>query len=738
MHLVKWIRKNMGKLMAVFVIVIMIAFIMPSLLSQLSRPRSTGLKAAMYTYDDGKKITAQDLQQASAELQVLRQLMVDRLLPQLQDIRSILIGQLIFPESENAALVSDELKNAAMQSGLRINPTTIDDFFKQSRGRAELFFILLRSQAEKAGIVITTQTAAETLKRIIPQMTNNQIDAATMIANISRSSGMSDDQILRTFADVLTIMAYSRIVTDTENVTTAQLENTFARINERIDVNFVQFSADDFTEKVSQPSEEQITAQFEKFKNELPGVITKENPVGFGYKLTPRVAFDYMIIKVADLKKNVAPPTEEEVEEFYRQNLERPPITTEVPEDPNDPNSKTIKKQKSYAEVADMIKKGLYTRKVNAQGTKILAQAIEQTDSGFEGLDLEKTNLETLKAKAGDYQAVAQNISKEYNVKVYSGRTSLLTAADIQSDMQISQLAMTGQSRMPTRLVKLIFAVNELGDEGTKVGPFEPAAPKMFVSVGPLSDMTGDLIAIVRVVDAAKSQPAESVNFAYDKNLPKIDDANSEDDRFVLKKAVIEDCKKLAAAEIADKAAGEFFEALKTQKWDTALAKINEEYGKKNPLDPNAKTFDVRTMNSMKRISAMDIELTKMRVAGMMGAESVVDQSIIYGKLVDAFFDKYQQMQKNKQQPPVVLKFDPKLSTYVIKDIKVDSPGTIEEFDEVRQQIALQEDFIDSQSAAFKFLMPDNITARSNLKQSEPEREKAEDANDANDANGAK
>jgi hypothetical protein len=570
-------------------------------------------------------------------------------------------------------------------------------------------------------------------------MTNNQVDAATLVKNVSQSTGMSDEQILKAFADVLTIMTYSGIVTDTENVTMSQLENTFARINEKIDVNFVQFSADDFTEKVPAPTEAQITGQFEKFKNDMPNTFTKENPVGFGYKLPPRVALDYMIIRVADLKKNVAPPTEEEVEEYYRQNLERPPITTEVPQDPNDPNSKTIKKQKSYAEVADMIKKGLYTRKVNAQGTKILSQAIDQSDAGFEGMDLVKANVEDLRSKAGDYKAIAESISNEYKIKVYSGRTSLLTASDIQSDPDLGQLAMQGQSRMPTRLIKLVFAVKQLGDEGTKIGPFEPLAPRMFVSVGPLSDMSGDLIAIVRVVNVAKSQAPDSVNFSYVKDLPNISEPNAAKDKFVLKDQVVEDCKKLAAAEIADKAAKEFLEIVKTQKWDAALAKINSEYGKKNPLDPNAKTFDVRNMNNMKRISAMDIEMTKMRVSGLMGAESIVNQSVVYSKLVDAFFDKYAQMKADKQQPPVILEFDPKLSLYVIKDIKIQSPGTDEEFEKIRQQLAWQEDFIDTQSAAFTFLMPDNITARSNLKTIEPEKTaEANEANEVNDANGAK
>lgn len=733
MHLVKWIRKNMGKLMAIFVIVIMIAFIMPSLLNELAKPRYGGKSRAMYTYADGKAITAQDLQHAAVQLQALRGLMVDRLLPALGDLRSVLLGQLLFPESENAAMVSDELKNAVMQSGLRINPADIDEFFKQSRGRAELFFILLRSQAENAGCAVTPEMAGNTLKSVIPQMTNNQVDAAALVKNIAAATGMSDEQILKSFADVLTILAYSRVVTDTENVTISQLENTYARMNERMDVNFVQFAAADFEDKVPQPTDAQITGQFEKFKNAVPGVITEENPVGFGYKLPPRVALDYMIIKIDDVKKNVAQPTEEEVEEFYRQNLDRPPITIEVQQDPNDPNSKTIKKQRPYAEVADMIRKGLYARKVNAQGTKILSQAIEQADRGFETADFEKTSLETLRAKAGDYNAVAEAVSKEHNVKVYTGRTALLTAADIQAGSDLSRLMITGQSRTPTRLVKLVFAVSALGEQAGKLGPFEPPAPKMFVSTGPFSDMAGEIMAIVRVVDAAKSQTPDSIEFGYVKKLPNVREPNAAEDKFVLKDDVIKDCKELAAAQIAEKAAKEFFETAQKDGWNTALEKINAQYGKKNTADPNAKTFDTRSMNNVKRVSAMDIELTKLRVAGMTGAEGIVDQSVMYGKLIDAFFAKYQQIQTGNEQLPAILEFPPKLSVYVISSIKADGPGTVEEFSKIRQQMALQEDFMDAQSAAFSFFMPDNITARSGLKTVESEKN-----TDANDVNGAK
>lgn len=725
----------MSKLMAIFVILIMIAFIMPSLLNQLSRPRMRAQDTAMWLYNKDKKISVEDLREATAQLSVLRGLMTDKFLLAQQDIRSILLSQLLFPESQSGVLISDELKNIVMQNRLLISPAKIDEFFRQSRGRAELFYILLKDEAAQAGCAVSQKYAGDALNIVIPQLTNNQIDAASLVKNISSSSGMSDEQIVGIFADILSVMTYSRIVTDIENVTQSQLENIYARANEEIDVNFVQFSADQFVDKVPQPSQAQLTGQFEQFKDVTAGRITEENPLGFGYKLSPRVALDYMIIKLDDLKQNATPPTNEEIEDYYRQNLERPPITTEVPLDPNDPNSEMVKRQKSFSEVADMIKRGLIARKVNLLASKILNQAIEKTDGGFETIDFETADLETFKAKAGDYNSVAQNISKEYDVKIYNGRTALLNAEDIQSNRYLGSLAMVGQSRMPTQLTKLAFAVTQLGDEAAKLGPFEPAAPKLFVTIGPLSDRGNSIMGIVRVVDAENSQAPESIDFSYEKNLHNIDEtASVENDKFVLKDVVVQDCKKLLAAEIAEKAANEFTELVKKQSWDEALNKINASYGKKDVNEPNAKTFEVQTMNNLKRISQMDIEMTRMRVAGMAASERIIAQSVIYSKLIDALHDKYEQMQAKQETTPAILDFEPRLSYYVIKDLNVGSPGTIEEFEQVRQQLALQQDFIDSQSMGIEFFMPDNITARANLRPSADQNTPPQ----ANDANGEK
>ena len=723
----------MTKLMAVFVILIMFAFIMPTLLNQLSKPRTHGLENVMWQYGKDKKITINDLRTATTELSVLRSLFADRFLMAQQDLRSLLLGHLLFPDVGSSAVLNDEIKRFSMQSRFCINLSEIDDFFSQARSRPELFLIILKDEARQAGCVVPPERAGEILNIVIPQVTGSQVGAAEVVKRACVVNNIAESEAMTAFADVLAIITYSRIVSDSEDVTEAQLENLFAKVKEKINFEGVPFRAEDFLDKTSQPSESQIAAQFEKYKNYFSGTITNDNPCGFGYKLMPRVALDYMIVKLDDIKKLVAAPTEEEAEDFYQRNLAR--FTEKLPVDANDPNSKAEERQKSYAEVADIIKEALYTQKTGSQGRKILAQAVGQVEAGFEPLDFEKASVEDFKSKAGDYKAAAEGVSKEHNVTIYTGRTALLSGEEMQVDRHIGTLLMAGQGRTPTRLTKLVFAVSQLGSEASKLGPFEPSAPKMYVSIGPLTDTAGSIMAIVRVVEIAGSAVPADIGLSYQKNLPEISESSDTKDKtFDLKDNIIKDCKRLQGFEIAKTAAKEFMETVRKQSWDAALAKVNASYGKKDKTEPNDKTFAIRTWNGSSRISQMDIEFTKMRTSGLVIANDIVNQTIIYGKLVDTFYQRYEEMQAKNETPPTIINFESQLSCYVVKSLTRD-PGTIEDFAKMRQQLAFQQDYISSQSTAIEHFMPDNITKRLNLRAMQ-EPNKPAKSGDLKDANG--
>ena len=102
MHLVKWIRKNMQKIMVFVIIIIMGMFILGSTARYLFDSIFNPNKRVVATYDDGKKINVSDLRMAQNELSVLRMLMADRLLmaQSANGIAGPLLAHLLFPESQ--------------------------------------------------------------------------------------------------------------------------------------------------------------------------------------------------------------------------------------------------------------------------------------------------------------------------------------------------------------------------------------------------------------------------------------------------------------------------------------------------------------------------------------------------------------------------------------------------------------------------------------------------------------
>ena len=362
-----------------------------------------------------------------------------------------------------------------------------------------------------------------------------------------------------------------------------------------------------------------------------------------------------------------------------------------------------------------------------------------------------------------------------------------MAAEEFFIDPSLSSLMMQTQSRIPTRLVTLIFAVEQLGSEAGKLGPFEPAKPKMYVSIGPLTDgiaVTGTIMAMARVIETAGSAVPAGINFSYERNLPPllVEGRRQEPNVFILKETIKQDCKKLAAFEIASQKANEFVELAKNKGWDKAIEKFNLSHparpadelpdqqkkssaksdmssgrekkssikakkkktesaagGPKSAEDgsKNLKTFEIQHLDGVTRISQADIELTRLHIAYVPGMEKALNQSIIYSLMIDAFYSHLKDNQTEANDVPLVIDFKPKLDCYAVKSLRR-NPATTQDYEQSRQQTAFREDYMQSQSMALEHFMPDNIIKRLNFKPAyEPNKPAEKTKNDANDANGA-
>jgi hypothetical protein len=730
MNLVKWFRKYNKKVMAVVVIGIMFGFIGGgSILQQLSK-RSTGARAY---FAEKKEITDYDLMVARRELEILRMLRADALLRS-QDLHGIFLGELLFSDQRASPALINRIKQTIRTNQYRISEKQINDLYRRTVP-PPIFWLLLQNEAQNAGIRISNAQVGELLGRVIPQLFEGQT-YTQLIGAIIRQQRIPEQQVLTTFAKLLAVLEYSSIVCSNEDLTTRQIMQVASAEEERINVEFVKFDSAVFAAKQDEPSADKITEHFNKYKAIAPGTVSDENPHGFGYKLPDRVRLEYIAVKLNEVKTIVKRPTQDELGDYYSRNKELL-FTEEVPSDPNDPNSTPIKKTKSYAEVANSISQQLLNDKINSTAQNILQEARTLTEAGLENLEIEsaKVTTEQLREKAGDYKAAAAQLSEKYKIKVYTGKTGLLSPVEMQSDEQMATLYLQGYGQNPVRLSKVVFAVDELA--ASELGPFDVPKPRMFENIGPIKDMmsryrssAGGIMAIMRVVDAKKAAEPENIDVTYSTSSLKFDpnEEKTNEEIYSVKEKVTEDLKKLAALETTKSKAEEFAALTKKEGWASAINKFEELYGQLQEHDANEPNeFRLQNYPGMQRISKANLETLALQGQGDPVTPFFLNESKVNKQFVDQLYSLVPPDKDTVESLPLVMEFKPDMSYYVIKDISVDRLYQ-ENYEKIKVTRLFREEYIQSQSLAAIHFNPDNILKRMNFRAAKSE-EQTTDAN---------
>ncbi|MGD8787493.1 MAG: hypothetical protein PVJ60_08725, partial [Phycisphaerales bacterium] len=591
MSLVRWFRKNNKKVMAVVVIGIMFIFIGGgTLLQQLNR---RNIETVAY-FSDNKRITNVDLGTARQELDILRTLRVNDFLRS-QDLNGIFLSELLFAEQRTSPEFLDRIRRAIRTNRFRVGDKQINDMYR--RTTPSLYWLLLKTEARLAGIKLPNEQAGSILGQIIPKLFQGQTYPQLMGALMNRY-GIPEHQLLEMFGQLLAVWQYSQMICSNEEVTNSQLAQTIAFEREGMSAELVEFDSALFVEDEAQPDEEKVLEHFEKYKKFTAGEVSEENPYGFGYKLPNRVQLEYIAVRLDDVSPLVKPPTSEEKENYYHRRREQD-FAEQIRSDPNDPNSPMTSRIKTYAEVTDIISEQLLKDRINSTANRILQEAKTLAESGVEEVEIEPADMtvDWLKENAGDYEAIAEQLSRKHNVKLYRGKTGLLSPIDVQADEYFARLYLEGYGRNPIPVAQIIFAIDDLSV--TELGLYDAPKPQIYRSIGPLKDfrgsawggrrdVSGQVMAIVRIIKTIKATEPESIDQTFSINPIEFDpnQADAEDNVYSVREKVVEDYKKLAATDITKRRAEEFIELAKKEGWDTAVDKFNELYGEKNSQDP--------------------------------------------------------------------------------------------------------------------------------------------------------
>jgi len=734
MNLVKWIRKNERKLMAVVVILIMVAFVGGSGLRWLLN-RSKGGNMTIATYGDGDKLTPRQRSFARQELEVLAGLtakdyLYSSLMGNRPKIKDILLGQLLFPNTQISTMVADKLKSASLQGHLHVSDEAIESFFKELHGINDIYWILLKAEAKQAGCVVKPEEAKGVLKQIIPALSGGNYDAKDVVDSMIKRYNMTETELVSVFAKLLGVITYTENILSSEDVTTNQLRSLIGRMQEKIGAEYVAFDSANYLDKQPDPTSEQIAKQFEQYKDFAAGEYNDENPYGLGYQLPARVQLEYLVVKVDDVRKTVEAPLAEEMERYYQRNLSR--FTEDVKTDPADPESETTKRQKSYVEVANEIQNRLIDRNTSSKVDMIMNEAVVQTEAGLTNEDFENLDSEQIKGKIADFGKASELLSKKFGVTVHSGKTGYLSPKQFSRERYLGRLAMTGSNQRLLELGKAVFAIEELGV--TKLSQFDGQVPQMWENIGPMKGMYGRIAALVRVVDTKKPETAAASNTSYSIAGLAIDD-DSKEAIYSVKDAVAADVKLLAAGAVAKAKAQALVKSAGDKGWEAAITAYNESLEK--PSDPNLPLIGKIKLDKLAEtplISKDQLASFKKTMEENPAAATYLEGILTSNMLAEQLRSMLEKGVNAKLGINTVIEFKPKKSSYAIKDIIVTS-ATKQEYTKTKGNFAGYLDMISSDSLAVVHYNAANLQKRMNFefverdedKPAEPETEESQE-----------
>jgi hypothetical protein len=727
MQAIKWIRKNKQPIMVVVVIFSMVIFVGGVGFTELLKYMGQGGKTDIATYDDGRKITNEDMANARHEIEVLDAIGAKVILFNktnaygMMDVNGQLLGHLLFGDTQTAARIRNQLRQGAQRGQIPLTTAQIDDFFNQPLERAEFTWILLNAEAQKAGIVVSNSQAAAVLRQLIPQLYEQlygrQITAAQAIGQIATQMNLTNDQILAVYGKLMSISKWADQVCNLENTTLTQIRSLVGHRNNKIDPNYVEFPTDWFVSKQAQPTEDQIQAQFNAYKDFQPGDITDQNPYGFGYKLPKRVQLEYFYILNDDVKKIAVKPTSEALEEFYSNNINQ--FTDSKPKDPNDPQGDQITTTKSFVEVSEQIRQTIEQQNTEKLTQLIFKDARDLLDVELITLDMEKAEADQLRKAAVDYATVGAKITEKYKIPVHTGTTGLLEPSDFASDNCLARLRIN-LAGIQTTLLDAAFGVDpQNAVVPRKVGVY---VPRMWENIGPLKSSyysqdytTIWITTLCRVVDVRPSEAPANIDVIYSTTGMSPFDTNSKK-TFDLKQQIADDLKQVAAMDAAKAAAQELQQLIAKSDWDRAIEAYNTLYAPKDPNTIKDSAFlklAVTSQTNQVLVPAANIEQYKQIMKDNPAMARSIQMNLVSNMLNQKLFD----LLGDKTDTGVIsqlVELKAARAWYVVMSIK-ERPATTEDYLQSKSFAALQATLDSSAAMGLIHFDPSQIIKRMNF-----------------------
>jgi hypothetical protein len=285
----RFLRDNSKKVMALFSVVLMVLFFLPSL-SGNNSSRNGDADRTVATVYGNEKISAYEQETAKQEWElVTRQLYYDR-------------GN----GDDQHAPIAEKLGQGAV-AAIDNNP---------------LSFLLLMKEAEHLGITVSNDQLQEAVK--------NQV------ANMPDPADDSYPRALSAVHDLLLVYNLLDRVSDVVKESGPRVIRNLALTQQDASLNVATIPLANYLAAATQPTREQLQTQFNLYSQTLAGTPTATNPLGFGYLYPNRVKVQYIGFNMQEIRRAVQASRpmidwETQARRLYRTHTADFPIPTTNP-----------------------------------------------------------------------------------------------------------------------------------------------------------------------------------------------------------------------------------------------------------------------------------------------------------------------------------------------------------------------------------------------------------------------
>lgn len=320
-----------------------------------------------------------------------------------------------------------------------------------------LAFELLSREADEAGV---TCVDSEVTRFLEARGVSGDV-YSNFVAEARDTFGMKEAEARQAVGEWIAVAKFFRGSLASSMPSDAILRRVHRDQMERVRLRIVQFSAEDYLTKVSEPNDAQVRAHFQQYRNQFPRRYDSPQSFGFGYRQQTRVLINYLLLRRGVLEQAVV-PTEDEVAEEY------------VPSD--DPNVAAQRLEEAYAtaqnkavvllmdsmarSVSDLLddyenrqdrpSAGAYTwvrRETEVAGTEMLARRVS-----LEAKDLPLPEMIRLLSRKADLKGIAYPLGKAAGVEIDPNQTITLDVEGLPLGQVLAQIDRQVFGEQGTRL----------------------------------------------------------------------------------------------------------------------------------------------------------------------------------------------------------------------------------------------------------------------------------------------